>query len=160
MICNSFETRNRHKNDEYKIPSDMPQCPIFKDNRCCGGCELIKTCEHCVDCGCFGFIKSSMGGTDESYYMRKASETGENGRLTDKGEFDWTYYKLQKNLMKITPNKYIFYHGRSYKIISQADSNGFFKALSIKSKKMRKINAHDVKNLCDSSGYMHVYNSL
>lgn len=62
FMCNSFNTRNRYKRKEYQIPEDQPQCPIYKDNRCCGGCKLARTCDHCVDCNCFGYTYSTIGG--------------------------------------------------------------------------------------------------
>lgn len=52
-MCDHFDTRNRYKNEKYKIPEDKPQCPIYNDNRCCGGCKLAAECEHCVACGWF-----------------------------------------------------------------------------------------------------------
>jgi hypothetical protein len=37
-----------------------------------------------------------MGGTDERYYLTKASEYSGVGRVVN-GKFDWDYYKLQKS---------------------------------------------------------------
>lgn len=91
-ICKNIDTRNRYKNDKWKIPENEPQCPIFKDNRCCGGCKLAPKCQHCVDCGCFGFTYACMGGNDRSYYMHKASKYYPYGRIKN-GKFDWEYYK-------------------------------------------------------------------
>lgn len=68
FICPNIDTRNRCKNEKYKIPEDQPQCPIYHDNRCCGGCHLAATCEHCVNCNCFGFTYAQMGGTDKQCY--------------------------------------------------------------------------------------------
>lgn len=31
FICPNIKTRNKHKNDKYKIPEDQPQCPVYKD---------------------------------------------------------------------------------------------------------------------------------
>ena len=95
-ICTHLDTRNRYKNDQYKIPHDQPQCPIFKDNRCCGSCSQSATCDHIVNCNCFGFAKALMGGTDERYYMTKASDYSLFGRVVD-GKFDWEYYNLSKS---------------------------------------------------------------
>ncbi len=95
-ICDRFDTRNRYKNDEYKIPEDKPQCPIYKDNRCCGDCKYTETCEHMVDCNCFGIVRSIMGGTSESKMMRKASDYYKYGRMKDNDEFDWDYYKARR----------------------------------------------------------------
>lgn len=95
-ICTSIDTRNRYKRDEYKIPEDQPQCPIFKDNRCCGCCSLGKTCDYCVDCNCQGFAIAITGGT--KYIMNhKASDYYGRSRLNDEGEFDWDYYWEQRN---------------------------------------------------------------
>ncbi len=95
-ICEHVDTRNRYKNDDYKIPADKPQCPVFKDSRCCGGCNLASECEHCVNCGCYGFTYAHMGGKDKNYYMHKASKYFPNGRIR-KGKFDWEYYKRQSS---------------------------------------------------------------
>jgi len=95
-ICTHLDTRNRYKNDKHKIPLDLPQCPIFKDNRCCGSCKLSHTCDHIVNCNCFGFAYASMGGTDERAYLTKASEYIGKGRVVD-GKFDWDYYNENKD---------------------------------------------------------------
>lgn len=73
FMCNSFNTRNRYKRKEYQIPEDQPQCPIYKDNRCCGGCKLARTCDHCVDCNCFGYTYSTIGGI-ENEMKHKSSQ--------------------------------------------------------------------------------------
>lgn len=86
FICPNVKTRNEHKNDKYKIPEDQPQCPVYKDNRCCGGCSFAATCDHCVECHCFGFTYAQMGGTDKGYYLHKASNYYELGRLKDDGK--------------------------------------------------------------------------
>lgn len=96
FMCDLPDTRNRFKNDKYKIPRDKPQCPIFKDNRCCGDCILVKECDHAVDCGCFGYAYAQLGGTDKKYYMRKASSYYEDGRIKEDGEYDWDYYKSKQ----------------------------------------------------------------
>lgn len=36
FICDEIETRNRYKNNKYKIPENKSQCPVYKGNRCCG----------------------------------------------------------------------------------------------------------------------------
>lgn len=90
-ICTHIDTRNNAKNDKYKIPPDQPQCPIYKDNRCCGGCKYTSICDHCVECRCYGHVYSAMGGNDKKVYLRKASEYA-IGRLNNNGKFDWEYY--------------------------------------------------------------------
>lgn len=91
FMCDRFETRNRYKREEYKIPKDQPQCPIYKDNRCCGGCKLARTCDHCVDCNCFGYTYCTIGGGTEIEMTHKAS-IYHDGRLKEDGTFDWDYY--------------------------------------------------------------------
>lgn len=91
FICTSIDTRNRNKRKEYRIPEGEPQCPIFKDNRCCGGCKLARTCDHCVDCNCFGYTYATLGGT-EVEMNHKASEYYGCSRLKEDGTFDWDYY--------------------------------------------------------------------
>ncbi len=100
-ICTHFDTRNRYKNERHKIPFDQPQCPIFKDNRCCGGCKLSYTCNHIVNCNCFGFAYASMGGTEKRAYMTKASEYYKVGRIKN-GKFDWDYYNKHKRKKEAT----------------------------------------------------------
>jgi hypothetical protein len=107
FMCTHFDTRNRNKNDKYKIPFDKPQCPIFNDNRCCGGCNLASKCEHSVACNCFGYTKGQLGGDDKGYYMHKASEYYPYGRLDNNGKFDWTYYKINKLNHKIKMEKFV-----------------------------------------------------
>lgn len=98
-ICTNIYTRNRHKRDEYKIPENKPQCPIYEDNRCCGSCKLARTCDHCVDCQCFGYTYAITGGI-KCEMNHKASKYYGISRLNEKGEFDWDYYNEQKRLMK------------------------------------------------------------
>lgn len=95
FICIHFDARNRYKNKEYKIPETEPQCPIHKDNRCCGGCNLAPDCEHAVDCNCYGYTIARLGGTVQGYKLHKASKYS-NGRLKDNGEFDWEYWEEQE----------------------------------------------------------------
>lgn len=66
FICPNIRTRNAHKNDKYKIPEDQPQCPVYKDNRCCGGCSFAAMCDHCVECHCYGFTYAQMGRTESN----------------------------------------------------------------------------------------------
>jgi hypothetical protein len=98
-MCDRFDCRNNHKNHKYKIPIDEPQCPIFNDNRCCGGCGLSTTCEHIVNCSCYGFGYALMGGTQKRYYLTKASRF-HGGRIGKDGKFDWIHWdkiKSKKN---------------------------------------------------------------
>lgn len=99
FMCNSFNTRNRYKRKEYQIPEDQPQCPIYKDNRCCGGCKLARTCDHCVDCNCFGFTHCILGGK-EIEMTHKASHFYGKSRLKEDGKFDWDYYWKQRDKKK------------------------------------------------------------
>lgn len=128
-ICTHIDTRNRYKNDEYKIPDDQPQCPIYKDNRCCGGCKLAAKCEHCVDCGCFGFTYGQMGGTDKGYYLHKASKYYGIGRLDNNCKFDWNYYYIQRKRRDIKIGKFIIVDNQVYEIKSKPNRNGKFKAV-------------------------------
>lgn len=100
LICKSPVTRNRNKKNSYIIPFDKPQCPIFKDNRCCGGCRLSINCRYSVDCGCYGFTHSALGISHKNVYLRKSSKTS-YGRINKEYKFDWEYY----NHIKKTQNK-------------------------------------------------------
>lgn len=95
FICKEVNTRNRYKREEYKISEGKPQCPIYKDNRCCGGCKLARTCDHCVDCNCYGYTYSTIGGT-EIEMNHKASIYYGCSRLKEDGTFDWDYYMANK----------------------------------------------------------------
>lgn len=151
FICSNIDTRNRAKNEKYKIPSDKPQCPIYEDNRCCGGCKLSSTCEHCVNCNCFGFAYGQMGGNDEGYYLHKSSEYYGLGRINKNGEFDWEYYYDSCKRRNIQPNKFIRIKDRKYKIKSKVDKNGNFKVISCDSNKLRTYNIKELDN------YIHTY---
>lgn len=147
FICTNFDCRNKAKNNKYKIPNDKPQCPIFNDNRCCGGCSFASNCDHCVNCNCFGFTKGQMGGTDEKYYLNKASKFYELGRIGKDGNFDWNYYYyFNKKKQDIIPNKYIIFYDRIYKIKTKCNDKGNFKAISNNSRKIRTININDLGN--------------
>ena len=101
-----FEVRNRYKNDKYKIPDDMPQCPIYKDNRCCGGCKLAVSCDHAVNCNCYGYAYATLGG-DDSHYLRKCTDySGIGARLDADGKFDWDFYYLRAFLGSSKKNKF------------------------------------------------------
>lgn len=92
FLCTRPDTRNRYKRIEYRISEDKPQCPIFHDNRCCGCCNLAPECDHAIDCNCFGYTKSRLGGTDRWKIEHKASQYYGVGRCNEAGEFDWDYY--------------------------------------------------------------------
>lgn len=99
FMCDRFDTRNRYKRKEYRIPEDKPQCPIYNDNRCCGGCKLARTCDHCVDCNCFGYTYSTIGGI-ENEMKHKSSQYYGCSRLKKDGTFDWDYFWEQYNKQK------------------------------------------------------------
>ena len=149
-ICTHLDTRNRYKNDKYKIPLDQPQCPIFKDNRCCGSCSLSHTCDHIVNCGCFGFAYASMGGTAERVYMNKASEYYPFGRIKN-GEFDWEYYKLNKFKDSVESGKYIIIKRDDTEYIAEIKSNvrldGTFRCFVSELNYYRRISYKDVYNI-------------
>lgn len=94
--CDRPETRNRYKLDKYKTKATEPSCVIFKDDRCCGGCSLLATCDHAVDCNCQRFRIAAVGSFTD-YYLKKASPQGKYGRMKDETTFDWEYYKEQTN---------------------------------------------------------------
>nr|WP_207717284.1 hypothetical protein [Clostridium acetobutylicum] len=129
-ICNNFEARNRNKNNKYKIPYGKPQCPTFKDDRCCGGCSLIRQCDNVVDCNCSGFVKSAMGGTDKDYYMKKSSKYSELGRIIG-GKFDWDYFRLNTFKQDIKTKKFFVLEINNVNYIAESKSGvnnkGFFK---------------------------------
>lgn len=143
-ICTSTDTRNRYKNDKYKISEDQPQCPVYKDNRCCGGCQLAPECEHCVNCGCFGFVYASMGGKDKNYYLHKASDNYGVGRIDKDGKFDWKYYYFNKKRKDFKTGKYILHNKRIYEIKSKPSHNGKFSALDIESNQYVRLNINDM----------------
>lgn len=100
FMCTAPENRNSNRNKAARIPLDQPQCPVFKDNRCCGGCKLTTTCEHIVGCNCYGMAYGLMGGTVKRYYLTKDGLYAK-GRINRKGKFDWTYwYNINKQLKK------------------------------------------------------------
>lgn len=129
--CTHLDTRNRYKNDKYKIPFDKPQCPTFKDNRCCGGCRLAPECDDVVNCNCFGFCYATMGGTDEKNYMKKCSKYYGVGRIGKDGKFDWDYYKLNKFKLETQTKKFLILNieGKRYvsEIKSRVKNDGSFK---------------------------------
>ena len=149
-ICTSFDTRNRHKNDKYKIPFDQPQCPIFKDNRCCGSCSLSHTCDHVVDCGCYGFAKAAMGGTDERSYMNKCTEYAPFGRIVN-GKFDWDYYKINQFKDKVKNGKYVMVEHNNIKYIAEIKSgirfDNTFRCYIEELNYYKRISCNDVSNI-------------
>jgi len=92
-ICTKANTRNRYKSIKYK--TDNSKCIVYGDNRCCGGCLIAYICFHCVNCNCYGFTKSCMGGTDKQYFLSGCSDDKAKGyRLKKDGTFDWEHYKI------------------------------------------------------------------
>ena len=79
FICPNIRTRNAHKNDKYKIPEDQPQCPVYKDNRCCGGCSFAAMCDHCVECHCYGFTYALRYGRKRIFMGTNRREAGQIG---------------------------------------------------------------------------------
>ena len=75
FICSNPDVRNRSKNDKYKIPEDQPQCPVYKDNRCCGGCRFAPTCEEGTD---FSFTVEEEGNKELTLYMQGDNPEGED----------------------------------------------------------------------------------
>lgn len=100
--CTNLDTRNEKRREEYSIPEDQNQCPVYKDNRCCGCCDYTPTCDYAVNCNCYGFAYACLGGTDEGYYMRDKSYS-KYGKIGANGKFDWEYYKDNKkrNMLKV-----------------------------------------------------------
>lgn len=150
FLCTSFDCRNRNKNDAYQIPEDQPQCPVYHDNRCCGGCQLAPRCDYCVCCNCYGWAYGQMGGTAENYYLHKASAYA-LGRIGEDGKFDWDYYKESLKRSKIIPGDYLISHDRIYKVKSKVDKRDNFKLLSCESGKQRTY------NLAELEPYFPVY---
>lgn len=106
FMCHSWDTRNRYKLPEWQTAKGEPLCPVYKDDRCCGCCELSGSCDHAVNCNCYGFAKAALGGTTESEYMRKSSPYYKFGRMKDDGSFDWDFYRLNKAKDEMVPGKY------------------------------------------------------
>ncbi|WP_195334382.1 hypothetical protein [Enterocloster bolteae] len=162
-ICENINTRNRYKNERYKIPEDQPQCPVYKDNRCCGGCKLAPECEHCVDCGCYGFTKVHMGGTDKNYYLHKASNNYGIGRIGKDGKFDWNYYYFNKKRKELKVGKYILQNNKIYEIKSSPSRNGKFTALEIGTDNYVRLNINEMENYMstyDSKEQLMLYNKM
>lgn len=151
-LCDRFDTRNRYKNHKYKIPENLPQCPIYKDNRCCGGCKHASYCDHCVDCGCFGYTYAQRGGTDEKTYMRKCTDYYECGRVKN-GKFDWDYYKLKTCIKNFKKGRFFKMYNNSelkiFKIVSNIDKNHKCKVLDIQD--------NYYKNIVLDNPYMKTY---
>lgn len=150
-MCPDSKIRNRYKNDNYKIPEDQPQCPIYKDNRCCGGCKFAATCEHCVNCGCFGFTYAQMGANDKNFYLHKASQYYGLGRIGKNKKFDWKKYYFNLKKQELMPNKYIWIDDILYKVISSPNSKGKFTVLNMSNEYYSKMNIYDLPN------YIYVY---
>ncbi|MDF2880217.1 MAG: hypothetical protein K0R54_774 [Clostridiaceae bacterium] len=106
LTCHSAETRNRYKLPEWRTKEGEPLCSIYKDDRCCGSCELAPTCDNAVNCNCYGFSQSVLGGTIESAYMRKCSPYYKYGRMKEDGTFDWDYYKMNQKREEFIPGKF------------------------------------------------------
>lgn len=154
FICLNPDVRNRSKNDKYKIPEDQPQCPVYKDNRCCGGCRFAPTCEHCVNCNCYGFTMGQMGGTDKQYYLHKASKYYDLGRIDKNGKFDWDFYKKNLKRKEIAPGKFICVDGEFYEIHSKVNYAGNFTAINCETNEDKKFHIDDLGD------YVHVYKNL
>lgn len=106
FMCTGADRRNEKRREAFRIPLDKPQCPTYKDNRCCGCCDLMPTCDYTTNCNCYGIWKGSLGGTEEGYYMRE-DDNAKYGRIGTDGEFDWGYYYLNRYSERFTPGKYI-----------------------------------------------------
>lgn len=142
FICKSLEHRNRCRNEMYQIPLDHFQCPVFKDNRCCGACHLAPECDYCVGCNCYGWAYAQMGGNDKNYYLHKGSPFY-FGRIKN-GKFDWDYYKKKDNQRKIKPGKYLIYNHFIYEIKSKLKRNGTFQAYNYIKKIYEKLSIEQV----------------
>lgn len=101
--CTS-ERRNERRRERFRIPNDQPQCPIYKDNRCCGGCPLVKTCDYATVCNCTGFEIGAMG-SQERFYMTQ-EDFERDGRMVD-GEFDWDFYFANTRRKTIKKDLYV-----------------------------------------------------
>lgn len=97
--------RLESRREEYSIPADKPQCPVFNDNRCCGGCFIGNTCEYTVDCNCYGMSYGTLGGLPENYHMHD-KERAKYGGLRADGSFDWHLYYYNKFKSK-SPDAYV-----------------------------------------------------
>lgn len=149
-ICKSFDTRNRYKNDKYKIPFDKPQCPIFEDNRCCGCCKLAPTCDHCVDCGCYGFTYATIGGGTEVIMKHKASQYYKCQKLKSDGTYDYEAYWEAKFLEDLKTGSFIIAEIDRNKIILKITNISQDYLTGIDSEN----NSYDVKFLdCKKSVY-------
>ena len=149
-ICENFDTRNRYKNDKYKIPFDKPQCPIFNDSRCCGSCRIAPKCEHAVNCGCYGYTYARLGGNDKGNYMHKATEYYQYGRLNKEGKFDWTYYKTNKLINDSKYKKFTIIKVDNMEYVAEIKNNikqnGKFKCYICDLKYYKNVSIKDMYN--------------
>jgi hypothetical protein len=118
FTCTNMERRNEYRREDFRISLEEAQCPVYLDNRCCGGCDLSSTCQFAVDCNCYGYTKGALGGTDEGYYMRN-HDSAKYGRIGEDGKFDWDFYKLNQTKERLVPGKFIVVKGLKRSPINQ-----------------------------------------
>lgn len=112
----TFERRNERRRERFRIPSDQPQCPVYGDNRCCGGCPLVKTCDYATVCNCTGFEIGAMG-SQERYYMTQ-NDFEKDGRFVN-GEFDWDFYFANTRRGTIKKGLYVVFDYLSWLHITE-----------------------------------------
>lgn len=86
-----------------------------------------------------------MGGTDKGYYLHKASNYYELGRLKDNGEFDWDYYKVNARKSEIQKGKFVYIRGRIYMINSPVNKHEKFSVISCETSKHRRFRLRDIE---------------
>lgn len=155
FMCTNIEVRNRARREDRRIPADKPQCPIYKDNRCCGGCILASTCPHIVNCGCYGMTYGAMGGTEERYYLTPASKYYGYGSIKN-GKFDWDQYKHAMRRKDIAVGKALYTNDNHIlEIRSRADTDGYFTVYDLMDETERKCNIDDTA--FQTNGYLDIY---
>ena len=88
---------------------------------------------------------AQMGGTDKGYYLHKASNYYELGRLKDDGKFDWDYYKVNARKHEIQKGKFVCIRGRIYMINSSVNKHGKFSVISCETSKHRRFRLRDIE---------------
>lgn len=95
MECWSPKRRAERRIRKYSIPLDMPQCPVYEDNRCCGCCDYTATCNYSTNCGCDGINYGLLGGKEN---IKRKSRWEETKRLEKENQ-----EKMLKIIQTATP---------------------------------------------------------
>ena len=139
FMCKEIGHRNSCRGSKYKISENEPQCPIFKNNRCCGCCDLTTTCKYVVPCSnCYGWAVAAMG-SYQRYYMNDATDTAEFGRMKSDEIFDWDYYHRNQMISRAKVGKYFRYKLVWYMIVKSANRSGIIEVINLRSNQVCSI---------------------